>query len=482
MSIPRDLIESKEKLPFTGRLGYACLNTYLRKRKKQDPVFCSRTCRIDTIKQKGIEYVKSLGLQNIRDLSSIIQWNEENNIKFMRVSSEMFPFASHDLYGYSLDYASDELKKAGELAKRLGHRLTSHPGQYTQLASPNSEVVRRAIADLTYHAEMLDLMELDQDSVMIIHMGGVYGDKEATLARFEEGFAKCPPSVRNRLVLENDEICYSASDILPVCEKLNIPLVFDWHHHSLNLGDLDLLEVLSRIKDIWRSRGIKQKQHYSEERPGASNIMEKRAHSNRVKKLPPCERDMDLMIEAKDKEQAVLELYTLYDILPVNPDVLIPPASEESTQTKGRKSTKSRKVEIDSKEVQESSPDKRRKKQVKSKAAKVLDESQTNGDIPIDQKQPRKVKSKPKPKSEKEIVISSESKSSDATYKEKDLDITQVTEGKDTLHNPTRQKSVKKKILQALETENNEFDTSEDVSSHAPKRRSARILNKASSN
>ncbi|ORX93779.1 UV-endonuclease UvdE [Basidiobolus meristosporus CBS 931.73] len=348
MSLPQELLESQGKAPFVGRLGYACLNTYLRKRKKQEPIFCSRTCRIDTIKQKGMDYVKSLGLQNTRDLCSLIEWNEENNIRFMRVSSEMFPFASHDLYGYSLEYASSELKKAGELAKRLGHRLTTHPGQYTQLASPNTEVVRRAVADLTYHAEMLDLMGLDQDSVMIIHMGGVYGDKEATLKRFEEGFAQCPASVRNRLVLENDEICYSAEDILPVCEKLSIPLVFDWHHHSLNPGNEDLVRILSRIKNIWSVRGIKQKQHYSEGRPGASNIMEKRAHSDRVKSLPPCERDMDLMIEAKDKEQAVLELYLKYDLFPVNPDVLKAPEVNCTTQTKGRKATKPRKPPTDS--------------------------------------------------------------------------------------------------------------------------------------
>ena len=31
-------------------------------------------------------------------------------IRFMRLSSEMFPFASHMKYGYPLDYAAAELK------------------------------------------------------------------------------------------------------------------------------------------------------------------------------------------------------------------------------------------------------------------------------------------------------------------------------------------------------------------------------------
>jgi UV DNA damage endonuclease len=87
----------------------------------------------------------------------------------MRMSSEMFPFASHGKYGYSLDYCADLLKEVGDLAKSLGHRLTTHPGQFNQLGSPKPEVVESSIRDLEYHAQMMDLMGLGPDSVMIIH-------------------------------------------------------------------------------------------------------------------------------------------------------------------------------------------------------------------------------------------------------------------------------------------------------------------------
>lgn len=92
------------------------------------------------------------------------------NIRFMRLSSEMFPFASHGVYGYDLSYAQEELQAAGDLARKYGHRLTTHPGQFTQLGSPRKEVVHNAVKDLQYHCEMLDRMGLDQDSVMIIHV------------------------------------------------------------------------------------------------------------------------------------------------------------------------------------------------------------------------------------------------------------------------------------------------------------------------
>ncbi|PIL28869.1 hypothetical protein GSI_08915 [Ganoderma sinense ZZ0214-1] len=312
-------VDTKET-SFKGRLGYACLNTVLRA-VKPDPVFCSRTLRIDTILKPdhGMDYCKELGRKNAEDLSRLIQWNEENSIRFLRVSSEMFPFASHQEYGYSLDYAEKELKAAGDLARKYGHRLTSHPGQFTQLGSPRDAVVTSAIRELEYHCQMFRLMGLDQDSIMIIHMGGVFGDKQATIERFKETYrTRLTDDIRARLVLENDEMCYNADDLLPVCEELNIPLVFDYHHNWIYPSVKPIPELIAQINAIWHRKGIKPKQHLSEPCPGAETVMEKRKHADRCKALPPdLPDDMDLMIEAKDKEQAVLHLYRIYDLHPV---------------------------------------------------------------------------------------------------------------------------------------------------------------------
>lgn len=126
----------------------------------------------------------------------------------------MFPYASHEIYGYSLEYCAALLAQVGALAKRYGHRLTTHPGQFTQLASPRESVVRSSIRELEYHAEMLDRMGIDQDGVMIIHGGGVYGDKAATLARMKNVIQHdLSARVRARLVLENDEVGISYYDI-----------------------------------------------------------------------------------------------------------------------------------------------------------------------------------------------------------------------------------------------------------------------------
>lgn len=255
----------------------------------------------------------------------MLRWNDKYGIKFMRLSSEMFPFASHEEHGYKLaPFAAEVLAEAGKVAAELGHRLTTHPGQYTQIASPRKEVVTASFRDLEYHDEMLSLLklpeQLDRDAVMILHMGGTYGDKAATLDRFRENYAKLSDGVKRRLVLENDDVSWSVHDLLPICEELNIPLVLDYHHHnivfdpSIREGTLDIMSLYDRIRATWTRKNITQKMHYSEPTAEAVTPRDRRKHSARVKTLPPCRADMDLMIEAKDKEQAVFELMRTFKL------------------------------------------------------------------------------------------------------------------------------------------------------------------------
>ncbi|KAI9834812.1 MAG: UV-damage endonuclease [Thelocarpon superellum] len=338
-------------LPWKGRLGYACLCTYLR--YANPPVFSSRTCRIASILEqrhplkdpsmphhptknrpdreqpaevaRGQAYVQSLGLANARDIVKMLRWNEKFGIRFLRLSSEMFPFASHALYGYKLaPFASEVLAAAGRVAAELGHRLTTHPGQFTQLGSPRPEVIAASHRDLGYHAELLSLLKLpaqqDRDAVMILHMGGVFGDKQATLHRFRENYKPLSKDVKARLVLENDDVSWSVHDLLPICQELNIPLVLDYHHHNIihsdavREGTLDIMPLYEAIRQTWTRKNITQKMHYSEPTAAAITARQRRKHSPRVATLPPCAPDMDLMIEAKDKEQAVFELMRTFKL------------------------------------------------------------------------------------------------------------------------------------------------------------------------
>lgn len=172
----------------------------------------------------------------------------------------------------------------------------------------------------------------DRDAVLILHLGGAYGDKPATLDRFRANYARLSEPVKRRLVLENDDMSWSVTDLLPLCQELNIPLVLDWHHHNVvhdeerfREGSLDILPLLPAIAETWSRKGIKQKMHISEPRlPNHPLASQRRSHSARVYHLPPCADDMDIMIEAKDKEQAVFELSKQYNLQnpPLPPEVV----------------------------------------------------------------------------------------------------------------------------------------------------------------
>ncbi|EPY53830.1 endonuclease Uve1 [Schizosaccharomyces cryophilus OY26] len=319
----RPIFDCPDKpLPWKGRLGYACQNTVLR--FSREIAFCSRTCRIATIQKESLQFAKDLGIKNTQDLATLVEWNHRFGIHFMRVSSDLFPFASHGTYGYSLEFADSYLQAVGELANRYNHRLSTHPGQYTQIASPKESVVTNAIRDLRYHEELLSRMKLNEqlnrDAVIILHLGGSFEGKEETLNRFRDNYVRLPEAVKMRLVLENDDVTWSVQDLLPLCQELSIPLVLDWHHHNvvpgtLREGSLDLMPLLPAIRETWTRKGITQKQHYSESAyPFAISAMKRRGHSDRVYSLPPCEPDMDLMIEAKEKEQAIFELSRIFNL------------------------------------------------------------------------------------------------------------------------------------------------------------------------
>ncbi len=305
------------------QLGLCCLNMTLR---AQNPsIFASRKMTIRTIKQKGIICLKQKIIQNLKDVLKIMDWNEENGIKVYRLSSEMFPHKSNPrVEEYSFDFAIDLLKQIGEKSKQLNQRLTFHPGQYNVVGTPNRKTFLQTCNDLKYHADVLDLMGLDNNSVMVVHGGGMYGDKEKTKIRWCEQFQELPENVKKRLVLENCEKSFSIKDCLEVSEKINIPIVFDTHHfecYKLLHPDEEFEEAsfyIPLILETWKKRGIKPKFHVSEQGLGRCGH-----HSDYIKEIPQYLLEIpekynvnfDIMIEAKCKELAIQKLYEKYPFL-----------------------------------------------------------------------------------------------------------------------------------------------------------------------
>ena len=302
--------------------GYACLNTELRKNN----IFSSRTVRLATLEKNGIQHVKDLAIKNLKDLLTILKWNKENNIFFFRISSELFPFATYkkkinnitpecDNGLYLLDFADSYLKEIGDYAKSNNIRLTMHPAQFCVLSSKSEDVVGNSFNELIHHCDILDRMGLDKNSVIIIHGGGVYGDKCKSLQRLEENICNLPKNVRDRLVLENCEMSYTVSDLLPLSEKLKVPIVIDYHHDSIYQSENSIEYYHERVFDVWNQRGIKPKVHVSNSIPGVVLTDSKtlrRKHSDYImyihEPLLKIKFPIDVMLECKMKENALLRL------------------------------------------------------------------------------------------------------------------------------------------------------------------------------
>lgn len=177
--------------PTPVQLGLCCMNITLKAEKP--PVYAARRIIVRIVNEKGINELKRRILSNLDDLLKMIQWNEDNGIRVFRLSSELFQHKTNPkVPDYTFDFAKNHLKLIGQLANKYNHRLTFHPGQYNVLASPNPKAYKQTLLDLEYHADVLDLMGMSVDSVMVIHGGGVYGDKDGTLERWCENYRKLP--------------------------------------------------------------------------------------------------------------------------------------------------------------------------------------------------------------------------------------------------------------------------------------------------
>jgi UV DNA damage endonuclease len=199
----------------------------------------------------------------------ILDYLASRELNMYRLSSDLAPYATHpdmpQFHGMVAE-SDAELRSVGAKARALDIRLSFHPSQYVLLNSPDDALTAKSIWDLASQAEMLDRMQLDDEAVMVTHVGGVYGDHEASRARWIEGWNKCPEHVRRRLVLENDDIRFSAADVLWIHERTGVRLIFDYQHFwCLNPERLEIRATLERFLTTWPA-GVRPKIHFSSPR------------------------------------------------------------------------------------------------------------------------------------------------------------------------------------------------------------------------
>ncbi|MEZ0482273.1 UV DNA damage repair endonuclease UvsE [Planococcus sp. SSTMD024] len=280
------------------RLGYACMNTELK------TIF--RTLRLATAEKEGVGKIKELTIQNMETTLEVIRWNLEQGIFFYRASSSIVPLSTHPINDWRWWEDEDFLAIASEIRRLVdehGIRVSVHPGQYTVLNSPKPEVVLKSIEDLEYHDKLIQLLG---GTDIILHTGGAYGDKETAKRRFADNYLMLSASIRQRLRLENDDKTFTLRDVLDVHAMCKVPICFDIHHHNCNNeGEpVDFSEVFA----TWEGYG-RPKIHISTGREGFTDLrhhdlISEEDFSELLKLVEGYE--VDIMFEAKLKEQAVL--------------------------------------------------------------------------------------------------------------------------------------------------------------------------------
>lgn len=291
------------------RLGYCCINLSL----KDQGISTNRGMIRKTFDERGLEYVSELILQNLSDLLVILLWNQANEIKVYRMSSDLFPWMSEyklsDLPKY--DEICDRASAIGKIVERSDMRVSFHPGQFDVLASPNPSVVDKTIYDLDQHARIMDLMGLPADhrAAINIHVGGSYGDKCSALARFCENFNRLAPSTRARLVVENDDkpSQFGVIDLFDgIYKKVGCPITFDHFHHRFCTNDISAEEAAKLAASTWGT--ITPLQHFSSSKAlyEDSSVIN-RSHADYIYDvIPDYGFAADVEVEAKAKDLAVL--------------------------------------------------------------------------------------------------------------------------------------------------------------------------------
>jgi UV DNA damage endonuclease len=283
------------------KIGYPCINWTIG--CKGDKTFrlksYSEPRLIDTV------------TNNLGCLSDMLTFNVNHNILFFRITSDLVPFASHPICQFDwLKYFKDQLASIGAFIKSNDIRISMHPGQYTLLNSPDPAILARTIKELRYHADVLDVLDLDVSAKVQMHVGGVYGDKNASLRRFIQRYRDLDEAFKRRLVIENDDRNYTVHDCMRIYAETGVPILFDAFHHELNRSGLSIAHALATTARTWRENDGIPMVDYSYHRIDGSKVshaesIDSYSFEHFLATTQPY--DFDIMLEVKDKEASALK-------------------------------------------------------------------------------------------------------------------------------------------------------------------------------
>jgi UV DNA damage endonuclease len=261
-------------------------------------------------------------------LDQLFDYLGEQDFRMYRMASGLAPYATHpDLPQFwgQVDECAADLAQLGSRARQMGLRLSFHPSQHIVLNAPDDDLAARSAADVVLQAGILEAMALDDEAVVVLHVGGVYRDLLKSRERFARQFEKLPLVAQRRLVLENDDGRFSVQDVLWLHERVGVRVVFDVHHHRVHNPDaIPASEAALACLRTWASWAARPKLHFSSPRTdwgfryGSKHGRRRPNWASHSEFADPFAfiafyRDLadmgpDVMLEAKAKDVAVVQL------------------------------------------------------------------------------------------------------------------------------------------------------------------------------
>lgn len=287
-----------------NNLGLVCITTTEEVRYK----IVTRKRLLSFDEEKQIEILRQLYRENVERLKKAVAFCLANKISLYRMTSALFPFSDEEIGADILAEFTENLAKIGSEATEKGLRLVLHPDQFVVLSSDSETVVENSIKILRMHAKTMDLLKQPRSewAAMTIH-----GGKSDRADRMVENILKLPEEIRSRIVLENDEYAYSSDEILAICRRARVPMVFDAHHHICrekleNYNDKSVEKAFWSARETW-TNPANQMVHISNGRERFGD----RAHSDLILTMPEVFRFAPwIEVEAKHKEIAMAKLQT----------------------------------------------------------------------------------------------------------------------------------------------------------------------------
>ena len=295
------------------RLGYVAIALNLKNTTSSSTVTYATYNKLKN-EEERLRKLKSITFSNMDDLTTILNYNIENNIHFYRLTSKLIPLTTHPevLWDYKR-YFSKELNRIGRIIKSANMRVDFHPDQFNVINSVKENVIEDTIRNLNHAVDLYDLMDYEYGK-LVIHIGSSTGGKEESMNRFISNVRKFPERISKRLILENDDKVFTANNVLHICNELKVPMVLDVHHHNCKNDGENLGDMLGDIFNTWKEEKLPPKIHFSSPREGELD----RKHAdyidvNDFAKFLDIARenidmDFDVMIEAKKKDLALFKL------------------------------------------------------------------------------------------------------------------------------------------------------------------------------